>query len=54
MRTQNNFCALVHKILDSGKRALNTVFVGDNAVLHRYVKVHSYKALLALDVYVFD
>ena len=48
-----NLCALFHKILNGGKGADDTVFVGDNAVLHGYVEVTSNKDFFAFNVYVF-
>lgn len=51
---KDNFCAVVYEILDGGKCAVDTVFVGDNAVNHRNVEVATNQTLFALDVYVAD
>ena len=49
-----NFRALFHQIFDGGQSADDTVFVGDNAVLHRNVKIASNKALFAFNYDIFD
>ena len=46
--------AVINKILDCGKSAANSGFVGDFAVFHRYVKVNANKTLLTSYVYVFN
>ena len=51
---QNNLCTVIHQILDCGKCTVNTVFVGDDAVLHGHVKVHADKTFFAFYVYISD
>ena len=55
VRTHNHFRAVLHKILDRGKRAHDSVLVGDTTVLvKRNVEITTDKYFLALNVYVSD
>ena len=55
VRTHNHFRAVLHKILDRGKRAHDSVLVGDTTVLvKRNVEITTNKYFLALNVYVSD
>ena len=45
---------MLHQVFNGGKRALNTVFVGDDAVFHGNVEVATDKDFFALDVDVSD
>lgn len=51
VRAENDFCAVLHQILDRGKRTLNAVFVGDPVVLiQRHIEINAHQAAFALDV----
>ena len=39
--------AVIHQVLDGRKRLDDSLIVGDNAVLHRYVEIASYEHALA-------
>ncbi len=52
VRAQRNFCARIEQIFDSGERAENSVFVGDNSVFHRHVEIATDKHALAFYVHV--
>ena len=54
MRAKDDLCAVLHQIFDRRQRADDASIVGDYAVLHRDVEVHSDEAALAVDVYVSD
>ena len=54
VRAKNHFRAVLHQVFNGGKRALNTVFVGDDAVFHGNVEVAADKDFFALDVDVSD
>ena len=54
MRAKNNLSAVLHKISDRGKRAVDTVFVGYHAVFHRNVEIASDKTSFAFYVNVFN
>ena len=47
MRAENDFAAVSDQLLDSGQSGGQTVGVGDNAVLERYVEVAANKNFLA-------
>ena len=47
---KNNFRAVFDQIFDGRKRAVDAVFIGDNAVFHRHVKVAPDQASFAFDV----
>ena len=52
MGAENDFRALFHKVFNGGKRAVDTVLVGDDSALHGYVEVNADKALFTFYVYV--
>jgi len=54
MRAQYHLRAVIYEIRDSGKRAVDTVLIGDNAVHHRNVEIASAQAFFALYVNVAD
>ena len=47
MRAKNNLCAIVEKVLNGRKCANDSLIRGDNAILHRYVKVAANKDCFA-------
>ena len=48
MRAQNYLCALRNQLVDGRECSLNTIVVGDHAVLHRNVEVHTNQNPLSL------
>ena len=52
VRAKRNFCARIEQIFDSGERAENSVFVGDNPVFHRHVEIATDKHALAFYVHI--
>ena len=50
MGAENDLRAVLHQIFNGGKRALNTIFVGDHAVFHGNVEVASHEDFLAFHV----
>ena len=54
MRAKNNLCAIVEKVLNGRKCANDSLIRGDNAVLHRYVKVAANKDCFATYFNVFN
>ena len=51
---KDNLRAVLHQIFDGGKSAVDAVLVGDNAVHHGDVEVHTGQTLFAFDVDVSD
>lgn len=47
---EDNLCAVVHEVLDGGKRTVDAVLVGDDAVNHGDIEVNAGQTLLALDI----
>ncbi len=54
MGAQDDLRALFHQVPDGGESADDAVFIGDLAVLHRYVEIAADEDTLAFDVYIGD
>ena len=51
VRAKRNFRTVFKQVFDGGKRALNSVFVGNLAVLHGYVEVAPHEHFFAFELF---
>ena len=54
MAAQDDLCAVIDQLLDGGQSRIDTVLVGDDAVLHGDVEIAADKDLLAAVVLIVD
>ena len=54
MRAEDDLCAVVDKITDSGKGSDNSLVARDNAVFDFYIEIAAYEDSFALDIKIFN